>query len=235
MLDPYVVLKTLHILLVGVWLGCDFGTFIAASRLRNPNLAIETRQAMGHLSGLLDMGPRSALVLLLMLGITMSHMGGWGFTFKGGNIMAAAAFVVGILWLTGIWHQFWVDHPLPGETRSATHINIQNAFRKLDLVLRVAISSALCVSAVISLAGDSVIEAHWLSVKLIAFSIIVMCGVAIRIVIPRTRAVITEIFTLGSTPEREALLAARAAKARVFVLTIWALICVNVWITVAKF
>jgi len=190
---------------------------------------------MGHLSGLLDMGPRSALVLLLMLGITMSYMGGWGFTFKGGNILATSAFVVGILWLIGIWHQFWVDHPLPGETRSAGHINVQNAFRKMDLALRVAISGALGIAAIVSLAGDGVIEAPWLSVKLIMFSIIVMCGVGIRIVIPKTRAVVTEIFTHGSTPEREALLAARAAKARVFVLTIWFLICVNVWITVAKF
>ena len=234
MIDSYILLKTLHILMVAVWLGTDMATFTAFTRMKDASLSLECRQEMGYLTGFLDMGPRSALILLLMLGITMTHMGGWGFDGPAGFSLATGAAVFGVLWLVGIWHQFWVDHPKVGETRGAAHFNFQSYFRPSDIWLRTLISGALGLTAIYSLMGDGPIVAWWLSVKLILFAGIVLCGVLLRVNQPYTRRWIKEIFEQGSTPEREAALARPALRAQALVLLIWVLIAIIVWITVWK-
>ena len=171
---------------MAVWLGTDIGVFLAGRQMRNASLPMETRRAMGQLSGMVDMGPRSALVLVLMLGITLSYLGQWGFTGAGGNS------------------------------------------------LRVVIAGSLALVAVYSLLTDGPIRATWLCAKLILFAGIVACGVGIRVVLPKTRAALMEIFIEGSTAEREARLGRSGAPLRAFVLGIWSLIVLIIWISVSK-
>jgi uncharacterized membrane protein len=235
MLDPYVVLKWLHVIMAGLWLGMDMGVYNAGQRLSNPKLSIETRAAMGKLGGFLDMGPRSAVVVLLMLGITMTSLGGWGFTGGYGGQLAGTAAVVGVVWLGLLWHQFWVDHPNLGETRPEAHIKFQQTFRRIDIAMRVIVTSALAATAIWSLTGDGPITATWLAVKLCLFALIVACGIGIRIYLPAMRKVLGDIFANGSTPEKEAELQIRRGKMIVFVKCIWALVIIVIWISVAKF
>lgn len=235
MLDPYVVLKFLHVVMAGLWLGMDMGVYNAGQRLTNPNLSIETRAAMGKLGGLLDMGPRSAVVVLLMLGITMTSLRGWGFTGGYGGQLAATAAVVGVVWLGLLWHQFWVDHPNLGETRPEAHVKFQQRFRKVDIAMRVVVTAILAATAIWSLVGDGPIFATWLAVKLCLFALIVSCGIGIRVYLPAARAAIGAVLTQGSTPEREAEIQKRRGKMLFFVKTIWALVAIVIWISVAKF
>ena len=233
--EPYVVIKFFHILMAGIWLGTDMGVYTAAKKLRDPSLTIETRASMGKLSGILDMGPRSALVILLMLGITLTFLGGWGFNAGYGSNLGILAFISGLVWLLGIWHQYWVDHPNLGEKRPKKHIQFQNIFRKLDLFLRIIITSILFVIAIWSLKGNGPIEAYWLSIKLILFSAIIACGIGIRLYIPQAREAIADIFENGSTKEREDRLALNRGISLFFVKSIWVLVAVIIWISVAKF
>lgn len=235
MFDPYIILKFLHIIMAGLWLGMDMGVYNCGMKLRDASLSIETRATMGKVSGFLDMGPRSAVIVLLMLGITMTSLGGWGFQGGYGTDLAIAAAVVGIVWLGGLWHQYWVDHPNLGETRPEAHLKFQALFRKYDIRMRVVVTSILLVTAVWSLAGDGPIVATWLAVKLVLFAVIVSCGIGIRMYIPHARASIADIFKNGSTPEREATLAQNRGKMLFFVKTIWTLVAVIIWISVAKF
>lgn len=235
MFDPYSILKFLHIIMAGLWLGMDMGVYNAGQRVGNPDLSIETRAAMGKLGGFLDMGPRSAVIVLLMLGITMTVLGGWGFADGYGSDLALAAAVVGVVWLAGLWHQFWVDHPNLGETRPAGHIKFQQNFRRADIWMRVIVTTILAGTAVWSLLGDGPILATWLAVKLIIFAVIVSCGIGIRIYLPDARKAIGDVFANGSTPEREAELTRRRGKMLIFVKTIWTLVAIVIWISVAKF
>lgn len=235
MFEPYTILKFLHIIMAGLWLGMDMGVYNAGQRVGNPNLSIETRAAMGKLGGFLDMGPRSAVVILLMLGITMTVLGGWGFADGYGSDLALAAAVVGVVWLACLWHQFWVDHPNLGETRPEAHVKFQQTFRKIDIWMRVIVTAILAGTAVWSLLGDGPILATWLAVKLIIFALIVSCGIGIRIYLPDARKAIGDVFQNGSTPEREAELTRRRGKMLIFVRTIWTLVAVVIWISVAKF
>ena len=233
--DPYTILKFLHIIMAGLWLGMDMGVYTASGRLRNATLSIETRAAMGKLAGILDMGPRSAVVIMLMLGISMTFLGGWGTAGGYHTQVAATAAVIGVVWLAGLWHQFWVDHPNLGETRPEAHVKLGQRFRTIDIGMRVVVTSILAVVAIWSLAGDGPIAATWLAVKLVVFALIVACGIGIRICIPPTRAAIAEIFARGSTPEREQRLEDTRGLALFFVKSIWVLVVVIIWISVAKF
>lgn len=233
--DPYIILKFLHIVMAGLWLGMDMGVYTASGRLRNPKLSIETRAAMGKLAGILDMGPRSAVVIMLMLGITMTFLGGWGTAGGYHTQLAVTAAVIGVVWLAGLWHQFWVDHPNLGEPRAESHIKFGQRFRTTDIGMRVILTSILAVVAVWSLVGDGPIAATWLAVKLVLFSLIIASGIGIRICLPPTRAAIADIFANGSTPEREATLENSRGFLLVFVKSIWVLVAVIIWVSVAKF
>lgn len=234
MFDSYVMLKVLHILLITTWLGTDFGTFFAFRRMKDPSLSLDTRKAMGRLFAFLDMGPRSSLVLMLTLGIALTHMGRWGFSGGSGQALAIAATVLAVLWVAAMWHQFWVEHPREGEIRSPAHVRFQELFRPTDIGLRLGISGGLAIAAIISLAGEGPIEADWLSWKLVAFAGIVLAGVGIRITLPPVIAAITAIYANGSTPEREAALQSSTQRTTMFVYVIWVLIILNTWLAVAK-
>lgn len=230
----YLLLLTLHIVLVGLWLGTDFGTFLAFRRMTSAALPLPARLEMGRLADLLDMGPRTALILLLMLGLTMTNLGGFGLPGAAGGTLAAAAAVLGILWLAGVWHQFWVLHPPSGGARPAAHVRFQRGFRRVDLGWRVLLAVAIVVAAVASLAGAGPIAARWLAVKLILFAGIIGLGFAIRLSLPKIGSALEAIAAGGSTPEREAALRAAARPTYPLVWSIWALVIVIAWLAVAK-
>lgn len=234
MFEPYVLLKTLHVLLIATWLGMDFGTFISYKRMRDPSLSIDTRKQMYRVFAFIDMGPRSSLVLMLTLGVALTYMGGWGFAGPGGRAFAIVVAVLGIFWVAAMWHQYWVHEAPPDEPRPEMHVRIQKVFRPLDIWLRVGLAGGLAVAAVVSLSdGEGPIYANWLSWKLILFAGIVMSGVGIRVFLPAVATAVADIFTKGSTPEREAALTAGSRRTIWFVYAIWVLIIAISWVAIA--
>ena len=180
------------------------------------------------------MGPRSSLVLMLTLGVALTYMGGWGFAGSGGRAFAIVVAILGIVWVAAMWHQYWVHEAPPGEPRPEFHVKVQKAFRPLDIWLRVGLAGGLAIAAIVSLAGgEGPIYADWLSWKLILFAGIVMSGVGIRIFLPAVASAVADIFTKGSTPEREAALAAGSRRTIWFVYAIWVLIIAISWVAIA--
>ncbi len=232
----YLWLKALHILMVVVWLGTDIGTFASFHRVLDVRLSVPTRLSMSRLSNLLDQGPRSALVILLMLGLTMTHQGGWGLTGESGSAIAFAASIIGVVWFAGVWHQYWVNHPPSGVTRSSSHLKATAVFRVVDLWWRIGVAGALFVVATMSLAanGGGAIAANWLSWKLILFAGIVADGVLIRVLLPKLGDSIAAIATKGSSVEREAELARHGRTAKIYVLMIWMALVVMSGLAVMK-
>ena len=234
MFEPYALLKTLHILLIATWLGMDFGTFISYRKMRDPSLSIETRKQMYRVFAFIDMGPRSSLVLMLTLGVALSHMGGFAFAGSGGRAFAIVTAVVGVVWVAGLWHQYWVHEALPDSPRPALHVKVHKVFRPVDIWLRVGLAGGLAVAAVVSLAtGDGPVYANWLAWKLILFAGIVMSGVGIRVFLPAVASAVRDIFSNGSTPEREAALTEGSKRTVRFVYAIWVLIIAISWVAIA--
>ncbi len=223
----YDVLKAVHILFVIIWIGTDIGTFSSFNRLLDTSLSVPTRLSMSRLSDLLDQGPRSALVLLLMLGLSLSHMGDWGFGGNAGAVLAWIAAVIGIAWFAGVWMQFWVAHAPPGADRPSWAVRFVATFKVVDLWWRVGVAAALVIAAVTSLvrSGDrGIIGADWLAWKVLLFAGIVADGVVIRLLLPKMGLTIVAIATGGSTPEREAQLAEQAVPLKACVVVIWTLL-----------
>lgn len=233
----YDALKAIHILLVIIWLGTDIGTFASFNRLLDAKLAVPTRLSMSRLSDLLDQGPRSALVLLLMLGLSLSHMGDWGFGGDAGALLAWVAAAIGVVWFAGVWMQFWVAHAPMGAVRPPWAAAFVARFKVVDLWWRVGVAVALVVAGVMSLAGsgnDGIIGADWLAWKVLLFAAIVADGVVIRLLLPKLGGVIVTIAGGGSTPERETELAKRALPLKACVIVIWILLIMMSAIAVMK-
>ena len=96
------------------------------------------------------------------------------------------------------------------------------------------LAGGLAIAAVLSLAGgEAPIYAGWLAWKLILFAGIVMSGVGIRVCLPAVAAAVSDIFTNGSTPEREAALTAGSRKTVWFVYAIRALVIAITWVAIA--
>lgn len=233
-MSSYALLLSLHTVLVGTWLGTDVGSMLAFRRMTSPGLPVAIRVEMMRLAELLEMGPRSALVLLLILGAALTEMGGFASAGGLGVPVALVAAAGGLLWLAGVWHQFWVGHAPPGTARGAAHLRIQRWFRTADLWWRAMLAACLVLDAAVSLAGAGPIHARWLAVKLILFAAILGLGFAIRMVFPGVLTALGGIVAGGSTPDREAAPAGAARPAYLMVLAIWALIIGIAWLSVAK-
>lgn len=232
----YEWMKSLHILCVIIWLGTDVGTYLSFQKLLDPSLAVPTRLSMSRLSNLLDQGPRSALVILLMLGITMTNKGGWGLQGDGGRVLAVLSALAGLVWFVGVWYQYWVAHAPAGVVRSLGHIKGEQIFRKVDLYWRSCLAVVLVVVALASLftRGDGgPIQANWVAWKMLCFAGIVGCGVLIRTALPKIGVAIGGLVQ-GSTPERETALRSAAMPAIRAVWGIWTFIIVMSALAVFK-
>ena len=67
-MNAYAALVTLHVLLLVFWLGTDMGVFFGSFRLRDPRLSVDARLAIARLTSLLDMGPRTGVILSVPTG-----------------------------------------------------------------------------------------------------------------------------------------------------------------------
>jgi hypothetical protein len=232
-MSGYALVKALHILLIVTWLGMDIGVFASSFWIRNASLSPETRGQIGRLAGLLDMGPRSSLILMLASGVVLTAVGGWGLQALG----PALPFVVGgvvvlcLVWLWAVWQQHFALGALASGQPLGTRTFFVRQFRTFDLYLRVAIAIALIALA---LFGNSVIQAAWLDWKVALFGLIILAGVGIRLVADEFPIALGEIAREGSTPEREARLDRALRNAYPFVLGLWVAIVVMTLLGVAK-
>src|SRR6266508_2171202 len=122
----------------------DIGVFASSFWIRNQHLSPETRGQIGRLAGLLDMGPRSSLILMLATGLILTASGGWGLQQLG----AATPFVVAtvaalcLVWLWAVWQQHFALAALSSGQPLGRRTFFVRQFRTFDLYLRVAIAIA---------------------------------------------------------------------------------------------
>lgn len=232
---PYVLLITLHIVLVGVWLGADIGSLVAFRRLGDTSLSLPARRQMTLLTELLDVGPRSAMVLLFMLGLAMTYMGGWGLHDQIGGWFPPVVVAIALVWTLAVWHAYWVGRAPKDRPRGPVHQRIRSGYRAVELWLRLAVSAALAAAAVASLLHVvPFFEMRWIAWKLVLLLGISLCGVGLKYAIPRVRARFGAVIKLGSTPESEAALATPLRTAQALIVAIWVQITAMVYLSVVQ-
>ena len=165
MLSSYLLLKFVHIVLFAYWLGADLGVYFAAHYVARADLEPAERLRFLGLLAKLDMGPRTALILMLPVGIHLGHL--LGLIGLSGTLLALI-WLVASGWLALTWYLY-----LAGARADAM-------LRRIDFLLRVAVIFSTILAGITSLAGIGPVATGWLAVKFILFGGVVACGLMLR-------------------------------------------------------
>jgi hypothetical protein len=223
----YNVLEAIHIVAVAVWLGTDIATFALLWRLRHPGLNPATRGEMVGLVDLLDLGPRSAAVVLLTLGVTLTYLGRWGFTGANETLLLGGSVLLCALWLLLVWYGFWVSGARGRSEKGERWAPIVGV---ADLWLRVVLTAALLVAAIWSLGSSGgPIGVTWLSIKLILFAAVVALGIATRTVLSSLES---RLGAARAPTEQAGRTSSSVRLVMLVMLATWACFVTMIWLSV---
>jgi len=208
--DPYRLLVFLHLLLFVYWLGSDLGVMINSIYAGKGDLTGNARARLREAQTLIDMAPRTCLVLMVPVGLTLASR--WGLAISGDELLGVWAFGFGWLWL--VWMVHW-RHGAPSGM----------LLWKIDLGIRVAVTIGFIGMGLSSLIAATPVAPHWLAMKMLLFGTLILLGVIVRFMLllsPPRPAVVTG----GSEPFWTGL--------RLVVFAIWALVLVMALFGVTK-
>ena len=219
-LEPYFLIKLLHILLFVYWLGGDIGVFYSAIHVRKHELTIPARQTALTILAWVDQIPRFCLVFMLPVGYSLAAQLG---------VVRASTMVLFATWLVAFaWAAMVASiHHYQGTPRG-------QRLRNIDLVWRCLLVGGLLWDAWQGFMGSGHVLARWVAAKLIVFALLITCGIMIRLRGTKLGPALRQLFENGSTPQIEAAIKLSFARTRPFVLLIWALLVVAAYIGIAK-
>ena len=207
-LDPYRIVVFLHILLFAYWLGADLGVFVCSMVGRRQNLSADQRLGLREAGDLIDMAPRTCLVLMVPVGLTLAAE--YGSPIHGA-VALSAVWVAGLAWLWLVW-QVHLQH----------HSALGKLFWKIDFAVRALVMAGFVGFGAWCLATGGPIAGHWLAAKMLLFGLIILCGIVVRIML------------LAPPPATPAAGATLGAGIRNVVFMIWGLVAVIAFIGVTK-
>jgi hypothetical protein len=163
----YDLLTYVHILLFAYWLGADLGVFVGARVSGRPGLTYDQRVLLREAVMMVDMAPRSALILILPVGFQMAA--NWGSPIQGAWLL--------LIWIAAaIWFVImWSVHVKAGTERG-------EQLRKLDMVIRYSVMVAMFGIGLSSWVMGVPFEPKWLATKAFLFGAIIALGIALRMI-----------------------------------------------------
>jgi hypothetical protein len=215
--SAYATLQYTHILLLVYWLGADLGVYLCAKYVERPDLSIEERRRFLALLAAIDMGPRTALVLMIPTGLLLVTLGGWLPLAPGA---VAAACLASIGWLALVWHLYRSGALAPW-------------LRRIDHALRHAVV-ALAGLAGVALLAQSIAGPRWLGVKLLAYAGAVLMGLMLRGVLAEWGRGFAELREPATAPAGNARIARAAAPSRRYAWALWGCVMLAAFMGVTK-
>ncbi|MCP5472334.1 MAG: hypothetical protein R3E75_10880 [Steroidobacteraceae bacterium] len=169
-MSTYVILDFLHVLLFAYWLGPDWGVFVCGRRVANPELSREERLRFLKASVAIDIFPRSAIVLIIAVGLTLAYLGGY---MAMGLWLLVLIWLVAAIWLLLVWFIGYILEPGPLKARlDAVHVAIRHA-----------VTAVLLGAGLYSLLFGDPVATRWLAVKLVLVAILIAMGSALRVIV----------------------------------------------------
>lgn len=163
----YQLILLVHLFIAGYWLGGDLGVFYIAGKIGDPAQPLPVRLFSARSMLLLDMIPRSCLILAFGTGATLaSRMGllplqDWLWLVW----LATAA------WMALAWFAFLKEHAAAGPL-----------IARIDFWLRLVVLVLFVAAGIDAFgAGGYVPQAGWLGAKLLLFAGIISLGLLVRV------------------------------------------------------
>ena len=170
-IDPYLVLVFIHVVLFVYWLGGDLGVYVTSKYVADRKLSMEERFRFMHALLVCDMGPRTALILFIPVGLEMARIIG---VFEVSPAVVGPVWLLSFLWLGANWWMFYNDrHPMTAK------------LRQYDLYLRYILIVLIAAIAIFSMSTGGPVNQLWLQVKLLVFAVVISLGVYLRTEIAR--------------------------------------------------
>lgn len=204
----YQIVVVAHLLAAGYWLGTDLAVYHIAGTIADGRRPAVVRSFAAHIMLLLDMVPRTTLILTFALGFTLA--------IRLGLIPTAATWLpwlwaLALAWLALTWAVFRNERTPLGT--SLAHI---------DFGLRVLIAvGCLWLAVDAHLAGGLVIQAPWLGAKLAILGVVIALGLVIRIQLRPFGALLVRSLSDQATEADHAAVARLIARVKVPVWLIW--------------
>jgi hypothetical protein len=205
----------LHLLVFAYWLGGDIGVFYSSFLLVDPKRAAAGRLAAGKILSDVDLAPRICLLLTAPTGLALAAAKGW---IVLDAVSITLLFAAAAAWIFVILHLHRKHGPA--------------WLRTADVFARIAFLCALTGAGAMGLAG--VVELpSFLSLKLLLLAFCIAMGLLVRASLTGFTPAYVALASKGPNPESDKAIADALAKARPFVVAIWAALIVAAYLGVA--
>jgi hypothetical protein len=214
----YPTLQFIHILLLVYWLGADLGVYLCARYVGRADLPLAERRRFLELLVQLDMGPRTALVLMIPTGLALALLGGW---LPLDPASVAAIGVAALAWLGLVWHLH----------RSGS---MSGALWRIDHYLRHAVVALTLGWGAALLAQWPLTGPRWLGVKLLAYGGAVLMGLLLRGVLLSWARGFAELRDPTTEGQGNARIGAALAVSLRYARVLWACVLLAAFMGVTK-
>ncbi len=167
-IDPYRVVVFLHVLLFAYWLGSDLGVFICGVVARKPGLSPAAQAGLREAGALIDMAPRTCLVLMAPVGLTLAS--NYGSPIHG--LPLTLVWIAALAWLWLVWEVHWKQGAPLGQL-----------LWRIDFGVRTVVMAGFVGFGAWCLATGGPVAGRWLATKMLLFGLIILAGIIVRILL----------------------------------------------------
>jgi hypothetical protein len=208
----YDILVYAHILAFVFWLGGDLGVAILGSAFRDRTKPLATRLEILRLLAAVDMGPRTAWVLMVPLSITLVAVGRY---WDVPQVVLIGSWVIGAGWLALTW-MIHVRDPGPATER----------LKAIEFWVKIAITLAYGTLGVTAVLGLGPLQADWLGWKALTFAAIFVVATMIDVAAKPVGPLLMKLIHEGSSDATEIPLRRAMDRARLWVWATYALLVI---------
>jgi len=219
-MHDHAIWQYLHILLFVYWLGADLGVFLASRYIARADLGLEERLRFLELTLSIDLGPRTALILIIPVGFTLALD------------LGLAAFVSGWLHLIWIAALAWLAIAWTLHLRARTPVAAR--LQPVDRAVRIAVAAGFLGVGVASFVSGSPLPARWLAAKFVLFGVVVVLGLLLRRIIVEWVEGFRELREAATRAAGNARIERSHCQATRLALALWACVAVIALLGVAK-
>lgn len=208
----YDLLVFAHLLAFVFWLGADLGVAILGQAFRDTSKPLATRLEILRLLTVVDMGPRTAWVVMVPLSLSLVDAGGY---WDAPLALLVIAWLMGAAWMVVLWKGFWAGHS-PEAAR----------LKRVEFWIKAAIAVFYGWLGISAALGFGPLNADWLGLKALVFAAIFVAAIMIDVAFKPVGPLLGALIAQGSSDMTEIPLRRAMDRTRLWVWLTYALLVV---------